>query len=67
VPGWGDDRKTTADCGVDDAAEGKKLNKPMPLQAKCFTEHIANMALFLGADASCHVLGANFIVDGGWV
>ncbi|ETI57826.1 SDR family NAD(P)-dependent oxidoreductase [Marinomonas profundimaris] len=65
VPGWVMTEKQLR-LWVDDAAE-EKIKQSQCLTGKVLPEHIANMALFLGADASAMCSAQNFIVDGGWV
>jgi NAD(P)-dependent dehydrogenase (short-subunit alcohol dehydrogenase family) len=50
---------------VDDAArETIKMNQCLPGQL--LPRHIAQMALFLGSEASAMCTAQNYIVDGGW-
>ncbi|MBJ7538066.1 SDR family NAD(P)-dependent oxidoreductase [Marinomonas transparens] len=65
VPGWVMTEKQVR-LWVDDAAE-EKIKQSQCLAGKVLPEHIANMALFLGADAAAMCSAQNFIVDGGWV
>ncbi len=65
VPGWVMTEKQLK-LWVDDAAEAL-IKSSQCLAGKVLPEHIANMALFLGSEASCMCTAQNFIVDGGWV
>lgn len=65
VPGWVMTEKQKR-LWVDDAALEKIANSQC-LSGELLSEHIADMALFLGADASRMCSAQNFIVDGGWV
>jgi NAD(P)-dependent dehydrogenase (short-subunit alcohol dehydrogenase family) len=65
VPGWVMTEKQLQ-LWVDDAAK-EKIKQSQCLSGSVLPEHIANMALFLGSDASQMCSAQNFIVDGGWV
>jgi D-xylose 1-dehydrogenase len=65
VPGWVMTEKQKR-LWVDDAAR-EEIAKSQCLSGELLPEHIANMALFLGSDASSMCTAQNFIVDGGWV
>ncbi|RDL45117.1 3-oxoacyl-ACP reductase [Marinomonas piezotolerans] len=65
VPGWVMTEKQLK-LWVDDAAK-EKIKQSQCLAGSVLPEHIANMALFLGSDASRMCSAQNFIVDGGWV
>lgn len=65
VPGWVMTDKQVRfwldDKGREEIARGQCINQPL------LPEHIARMALFLGADDSAMCSAQDFIVDGGWV
>lgn len=64
VPGWVMTDKQLK-LWVDDAArETIKANQCLPGQL--LPRHIAQMALFLGSEASAMCTAQNYIVDGGW-
>lgn len=64
VPGWVMTEKQLK-LWVDDAArEEIKANQCLPGQL--LPRHIAQMALFLGSEASAMCTAQNYIVDGGW-
>ncbi len=65
VPGWVMTEKQLQ-LWVDDVAK-EKIKQSQCLAGSVLPEHIANMALFLGSDASQMCSAQNFIVDGGWV
>lgn len=50
-----------------DAAARAEIARGQCLPDELLPEHIAQMALFLAADASVMCTAQNFIVDGGWV
>ena len=65
VPGWVMTEKQLA-MWVDDDAKAL-IARSQCLPGSVLPEHIADMALFLGSDASAMCSAQNFIVDGGWV
>lgn len=65
VPGWVMTDKQLR-LWVDDNAK-KLIADSQCLAGSVLPEHIAQMALFLGSDASSMCSAQNFIVDGGWV
>lgn len=65
VPGWVMTQKQLA-LWVDDDARAL-IDRSQCLPGSVMPEHIANMALFLAAEASNMCTAQNFIVDGGWV
>lgn len=65
VPGWVMTEKQLK-LWVDDDAR-KLIRRSQCLRGSLKPEHIAHMALFLGANASSMCSAQNFIVDGGWV
>jgi len=65
VPGWVMTEKQLK-LWVDDDARNL-IRRSQCLKGSLKPHHIAQMALFLGADASSMCSAQNFIVDGGWV
>ncbi len=65
VPGWVMTEKQLK-LWVDDEAR-ELIRRSQCLAGSLLPEHIAQMALFLGSDASSMCSAQNFIVDGGWV
>ena len=65
VPGWVMTEKQLKLWVNDDARN--LIRRSQCLKGSLKPHHIAQMALFLGADASSMCSAQNFIVDGGWV
>lgn len=65
VPGWVMTEKQKR-LWLDEAGE-RAIAQNQCLPEKLQPRHIADMALFLGSDASEMCTGQNFVVDGGWV
>lgn len=65
VPGWVMTEKQVRlwvdDKAREEIARGQCIDRPL------LAEHIAGMALFLGADDSAMCTAQDFVVDGGWV